>query len=172
MDLLTLASSPGPNAAAVTSAAGLAVVALIMRDRLRWLYVLLSLAVVAVVLLKNFSYSSLVSGVEGSLDAHRDYANALLWVVVAQVALGVILLLSAAFSKRAKWLSVLAALFSGYAALAMTGWRQAYLGDKPDVQYVVWQPTLHWVALVAIVVALVATIGSLVRSRRRRVVAP
>lgn len=172
MDLLSLASSPGPNAAAVTSAVALAAVALMLRDRLRWLYVMLSLAVVTVVLAKNLSYNGLVSGVEGSLDAHHAYADALFWVVVAQVALGVILLLTATFSKRVKWLAVVAALFSAYAALAMTGWRQAYLTDKPDAQYVVWQPTLHWVTLAVIAVALVVTIGSLVRSRRRPAVTP
>ncbi|HKX24341.1 MAG TPA: hypothetical protein VJM46_03815 [Candidatus Saccharimonadales bacterium] len=149
----------------------LAVVALAMRDRMRLPLAVLGALAVATVLMKNLSYDGLVSGVEGSLDAHRDYANALLWVVVAQVVLGVFLLLMATFSNRVRWLAVFAALASGSAALCMTGWRQAYLSGKPNVEYVLWSPPLHWVALIGLGVSLVIAVISLVR-RRPRVVTP
>lgn len=170
MTLTEFAGSPAPNAIGTGFAVLLAVVSLGTRDRLRWLYAALALSFAAVVLLKNFSYNGLVSGVEGSPDAHRSYADALLWIVVAQVAIGVIILVAGMTSKRLLWLATAAALGCGYAAVCMNGWREAYLalGANQPVKYQLWTPPLHWVLLIALAVSLVlaAVIPALARSRR------
>jgi hypothetical protein len=167
MDLTELASSQLPNAAAGGVALLLAVFALIWRDHGRWLYVVLGLASAAVIMAKNLSYEGLVSGVEGNLDAHHSYAAALFWVVVAQLTIGGVLVLTATFSKRVTWLAVFAGLANGYAALAMNGWREAYLDDKADVQYALWSPPLHWAALIGLAVTLVIAVITLMRRRPR-----
>jgi hypothetical protein len=166
MNLTEFASSQAPNLLGAGFTVLLAAVALGMRDRLRWLYAVLVVMFAAVVVLKNFSYKGLVAGAEGSLDAHGSYAGALFWVIVAQVAIGVILLLAATFSGRVRWLAVTAALACGYAAICMTGWRQAYLAPNADVQYEVWAPPLHWVILAGLVIAVIMAVVSLIRGRR------
>ena len=170
MDLTGFAGSPAPNTIGTVIAVLLMAAALGTRDRLRWLYAALALSFAAVVLLKNFSYDGLVSGVEGSLDAHRSYADALLWIVGAQVAIGVIILVAGMTSKRLFWLATAAALGCGYAAVCMNGWREAYLGlgANQPVKYELWAPPLHWVILVGLAMSLVlaAVIPALARSRR------
>ena len=165
MDLTQLASSQAPNAIAMGGTVVLSVAALATKDRLRWLYVALSLVVAGAIEAKNLSYDGLVSGAEGNLDAHRSYADALLWVIVTQLGVAVILVFVAMFSKRVTWLAVAVGLTCFYAALCMAGWRTAYLGDNPDVSYVLWFPPLHWAALVGLVV--IALVG-----RRSRKVSP
>ena len=166
MDLTELASSQAPNAIAMGGTVALSVAALATKDRLRWLYIALSLVMAGIILAKNFSYKSLVAGVEGSLDAHRSYAEALLWVIVAQLSIAVILVLMASLSKRVTWLAVAAGMACFYAALCMAGWRTAYRGTSPDIGYVLWSPPLHWVALGALVVTTVLAVVLLARRRR------
>lgn len=167
MDLTQLASSQAPNAVAGVLVLVAALAALGMRERFRWLYPALGLVFAAAVVAKNLSYNELVVGAEGNLDAHREYAGVMLWVVVAQAAVGVgLMVLAVVASKRLGWLTAVAGLACGYAALCMTGWREAYLVPKAVVQYEVWAPPLHWVILGGLAVAFVMVAVSPLRRRR------
>ncbi len=167
MSLTDLASSQAPNGLAIGTGIALLILSFVMGDRMRWVFALLGLTLDIVVLAKNYSYDALVSGVEGSLDAHRSYAGALLWVAVAQIIVAVGLLLAGVFSNsRLKVLAIFAGLTCVYAALCMSGWRDAYLAPTPDVQYKVGEPVFHWAVLIAMAATLVAAVISLVRRPR------
>lgn len=165
MDLSGLASSPVPNAAGGVLFGLLALVALSKGDRFRWFYLAVGLLFAAAVAVKNISYRNLVVGAEGNLDAHREYASVMFWVVATQVLVCVVTLILAVIAKRERlsWLALMAGYASGYAAVCMAGWHLAYLAPNTNVRYEVWALPLHWVILGALAIAFVMAVTAPIR---------
>lgn len=170
MDLTVLAGSRVPNAFALLCAAVLVVAAFKLRSGFRWGFAFLAAAFLAAVFAKNVSYGDIITdfNTDTSPAVQPDYADALGWVVVAQVAIATCVLIAGLASRGLRWLSVATALAMSYAALCMFGWRQVYLTSAVDgpVQYEMWAPVLHAIVLGLLIGAIALATVSFARRRK------
>jgi heme/copper-type cytochrome/quinol oxidase subunit 3 len=185
MNLAELSGSPLPNGLAVVATVLLVLAAFAMRapTLVCWGFIPPAMAFGLAVISKNLWYYFTISEPKAENDsaARAGYADALLWITIGQLvcAVGLAVMglmqrpssqLSARRARTLRWLSGTAALAAAYAAVCTLDWRHVYLtadATKP-VSYEMYGPSLHWVLVAALTVAIIVTAISLVRRREDR----
>ena len=174
--LVRLSGSPAPNAIALAGLAAMTVVAFAMRKRSAGVgFLMMTLAFGAAVGAKNAAYSVVVSGPhhENNLAGRHDYARVLLFVAIAQIALGLITGMIGGASTRRKGFTCLGAfgvMACGFAAACTLDWRTVYLHQNINspVHFELHAAWIQVVLLLGLLLTGVMAVVSLARRPRLR----